>query len=421
MNIGNILLLLEFFLLLFFAAFFSSAETAITAISDSEYRTYKKSRKKRDRTITYLIEQKEKIVSSTLIMTNFLHMLLSSIVTVFTLEVLGSFYIPHATACTTVLIIIFAEIIPKTLATHFSLSIIKKTAPILFLLYVLSYPLVLIFSYLSRSIVFCLKFVQKEKDEKMSERELKKLIDISMKDGAILSAEYTLLKKAVHLKSIKIKSLMTKRSKIIYVLENDSQERVIETFKMSNFSRLPVLNAEGSAFLGLIHYKDVLFNLNTPPPTIKHIMKSPIFVPESSNVFSIIKLMNSEKRNMVFVIDDEGDVLGLLTMDDILSLVCGKAEDEYSQNSDDETKSIKYIDKESIEVDPSISLEELNELIGTNFSSLYYESLSGLILERCQHLPKEKELIELDGIKIEIVKVKNAKIERVLVYKNNKK
>ena len=128
-----VFLLLEFILLLFLAAFFSCEETAITAISEIEYRRIKKNERKREKMIANLIEKREQIVSTTLIATNFFNMLISSIVTIFTVDTIGAFYLPITTSITTIFIIIFAEILPKTLATHSPLAIIKATYFFLYL------------------------------------------------------------------------------------------------------------------------------------------------------------------------------------------------------------------------------------------------------------------------------------------------
>ena len=415
MNLNIVFLFFEFLLLVFLAGFASAEETAITTITDAQYVKTKKGKNKKDKRITFLIEKKEKIVSCTLIATNFFNMLLSSIVTIFTIEVIGILYLPLTTAITAIFIIIFAEIIPKTIATHNAMAIIKKTSFILYILYVLSYPLVFLFSHLSYLIIAFLRLFYKEEKEKISEEKINEFINISREDGAIINLEEKLLKKAVHLKNIKIRSLMTKTSKIVYVTEGASYKELIETFRKSNFSRLPILSKDKKSFLGLIHYKDVLFSLNTKED-IKGIIKKPIFIAENANVFSVIKVMNSKRRSMVFVIDDEGDILGLLTMDDIVALICGKAKDEYIHIKENvEKEKIVFLDNDDIEIDPAISLSELNEKLGTHFASSYYDSLSGLILEKTEYLPKEGDVIMIDSYKIKIKKLKGAKINSIIM------
>jgi len=413
---------LEFLILLFLAGFFSCTETAITAITLAEYNKIKRGRKQEDKRIAYLIDKKEAIVSSTLIATNFINILTSSIITVFTVETIGSIYLPIATIITTVFIIIFAEIIPKTLATHYAMNIIKKSSVFLMLCYFINYPIVLIFSYLSKIIVSFIGLFNNEAKHKMTEDELKEIFNISREDGALVNLEHTLLKKAVHLKNLKIKNIMTKVHKIISIKEDSSFVNMVKIFRESNFSRLPVTSKDGKTFLGLIHYKDVLFNFKDSS-SIKSLIKSAIFVPESSTVFSIIKVMNKEKRNMVFVIDDEGDVLGLLTMDDILAVICGKGQDEYKHADieDEECENIKYVLHGVFKIKPSVSLSELNDVLGLSLYSENYDTASGLVLEKCQYLPKENEEILIDGIKFKIEKVRGAKIEEMIIDIRNKK
>ena len=341
-------LVAEFLILLFLAAFFSCEETAITAISEIDYRRIKKSSRRREKMISSLIEKKEKIVTSTLIATNFLNMLLSSIVTVFTVEVVGSSFLPLTTGITTIFIIIFAEILPKTLATHSPLTIIKATHFCLYISYIISLPFVLFFSVFSRILLFILHLFKKNKveTEGISEKKMNELIDISKEDGILASVEETLLKKAVVLKKIKAIDIATHLSKMVYVRENFSYDKIMATFEKSRFSRLPLLandtydvcnkNAmsitKKQSFLGLIHYKDVMFSLASSSFSshnfnAKAILKTPIFISHTLDALSILTLMNEEKRNMAFVLDDEENVIGLLTMDDIFSLLCGKSSD----------------------------------------------------------------------------------------------
>lgn len=410
------IIVLEFLILLFLAGFFSCTETAITAITLAEYNKTKRGRKQEDKRIAYLIDRKEAIVSTTLVATNFINILTSSIITVFTVETIGVAYLPIATIITTVFIIIFAEIIPKTLATHYAMNIIKKSSVFLMLCYFINYPIVLIFSYLSKIIVSFIGLFNKEAKHKMTENELKEIFNISREDGALVNLEHILLKKAVHLKNLKIKNIMTKAHKIISIKEDSSFMNMVKIFRESNFSRLPVTSKDGKTFLGLIHYKDVLFNFKNAP-SIKKLIKSAIFVPESSTVFSIIKVMNKEKRNMVFVIDDEGDVLGLLTMDDILAVICGKGQDEYKHADieDEEQEDIKYVLPGVFKIKPSVSLSELNDNLGLSLYSKNYDTASGLVLENCQYLPKENEEVLIDGIKFKIEKLRGSKIEQMII------
>ena len=416
------IVIVELIILLFLAGFFSCTETAITAITYTEYSKIKKIPKRKERRITYLIDKKDKIVSTTLIATNFINMLISSIVTVFTIETVGVVYLPLTTIIATIFIIIFAEIIPKTLATHYSMAIIKKSSFFLMLCYTVSYPIVLFFSYLSKFVVFFISLFNRDAKQKMTEDELKELINISKEDGALLNLEHTLLKKAIHLKSLKIKNIMTKMNKIISIREDASFMDIVKGFRESNFSRLPIVSKDGKTFLGLIHYKDVLFNFKNKS-SIKTLIKSAIFIPESSDVFSIIKVMNKEKRNMVFIIDDEGDVLGLLTMDDILAVICGKGQDEYRNGETEKTEieNINYISHGVFRVKSGMLINELNDALGLSLHSSHYDTVSGLILEKCQYLPKENEEVLIDGIKFKIGKIKGAKMQDIIIDISGKK
>ena len=135
-------------------------------------------------------------------------------------------------------------------------------------------------------------------------------------------------------------------------------------------------------------------------------------------LFGIIKIMNKEKRNMVFVIDEDGDVLGLITMDDIVSIVCGKVEDEYKHETiAKKEEKLTYLENGEIRASSNISITALNEALGSHFKSEYYDSLSGSILECFQYLPKEGEVITLENVSFKIESIKGSKIESVIIKK----
>lgn len=414
MSASFFLISAEFILLLFSAAFFSGSETAITAITHTEYRALKKSRNKKDKKLLRLIEIKDKIVTTTLIGTNAVNMLLSSLVTAFTINNFGSYYVPLAAAITTVCIILFAEIIPKAIAACRAVSFSRNCASMLGFCCKIIFPLVAFFSFLSNMVIAVLSGKQRGTTKKViSEDQLKDLVKISREDGAFETSGHILLNRAIHLRNIKIRNIMKKRADISYLNISDTNEEIIKTFRSSKFSRLPVLDSDNNVF-GLVHYKDILFYMtNGKEINIKEIMKTPIFIPETVNIFSVIKAMNAKKRNMAFVIDEHGYFTGLITMDDAVSAILGKTQDEYSHTEINPLQKLKVLDQEHIRIPGDMQISQLNDLLNTDFSSLYYDTVGGLILEKAEYLPDEGTKIEIGKMEFTIEKIKDRKIVSV--------
>ncbi|WP_252723481.1 CNNM domain-containing protein [Treponema pedis] len=226
-----ILLIIEFTVLLLCAAFFSGTETGITAITRSQYKTIKKSKTKTNKRISFLIEKKDEIVSATLIGTNFVNTLSSGSVTAFVLAEYGQKYLPSATAITAILIIIFAEILPKAFATQKPVELTKAASHILCLTRFILKPPVFIFSAMSKFIIKVFSKNKKTSPITLSEDYLKTLIDISLADGTFQTGEHALIMRAVKLHELKLHSIMTKKEDMTAIEINSSFDTMVETFK----------------------------------------------------------------------------------------------------------------------------------------------------------------------------------------------
>lgn len=413
------LICIEFFLLLLFAAFFSGTETAITAITRIQYKSIKKSKTRINKRLAYLIEKKDEVVSATLIGTNFVNTLSSSLITAFTLAQYCSKSLILATAVTTILIIIFAEIIPKALATKKPVQITKIAAPILYLTLFILKPLVFIFSSMSN---FIIKIFSKNKptiSKAISEDYLKTLIDISLADGTFQTGEHALISRAVQLHELRVHTIMTKKDEIIAINANATVQQMFEAFRETMFSRLPIFDKEKDNFVGIVHYKDLLFfskNINwKTTANIQSIIRPAIFISKTANIFSALKTMNKNKKNMAFIIDEFGKTAGLITIDDISSAIFGAIDDEYSKTKIDLVETIKIIDGSHLLIPGALQIIKLNEILKTNLHSDYNGTIAGLILEKAEYLPKEKDCITIDKVKFTIEKITNSKITSVCV------
>ncbi|AGT42990.1 hemolysin family protein [Treponema pedis] len=409
-----ILLIIEFTVLLLCAAFFSGTETGITAITRSQYKTIKKSKTKTNKRISFLIEKKDEIVSATLIGTNFVNTLSSGSVTAFVLAEYGQKYLPSATAITAILIIIFAEILPKAFATQKPVELTKAASHILCLTRFILKPPVFIFSAMSKFIIKVFSKNKKTSPITLSEDYLKTLIDISLADGTFQTGEHALIMRAVKLHELKLHSIMTKKEDMTAIEINSSFDTMVETFKKTMFSRLPVFDTEKDNIAGIIHYKDLLFYKTKTHKkngiNIRKIIRPTIFIPKTANIFSALKTMSKNKKNMAFIIDEYGNTAGLITIDDISSAIFGSIQDEYSKIKNDPAKNLSIIDGNHIRIPAAIPIIKLNEILRTNFHSEYNSTIGGLILERAEYLPKENETIKIGKVEFTVEKIENSKI-----------
>ncbi|UTC74873.1 HlyC/CorC family transporter [Treponema sp. OMZ 792] len=405
------LMTIEFIALLLCAFFFSASETAITAITRAEYKAIKKSRTKKSKTLAFLIEKKDEIVSATLIGTNFVNTLSSALITAFVIDMYGQQHIPAATAVTTVLIIIFAEILPKAIAAYNAVEITKTFLIPLSIVRLFFKPIVFIFSLMSN---FIIKSVSKRRENQisdLSEDYLETLINISLADGTFQTGEHELIKRAVRLHELKLQSIMTKKEDIVGFDINSTPEKMISIFRKTMFSRLPVYKTEKDKIIGSVHYKDLLFyKSHKAEMDINKIIRPALFIPKTANIFSAIKTMSKNKRNMAFVIDEYGSTAGLITIDDISTAIFGSIQDEYAKIKTNPLSGMKIVDGTHILIPGSVPIIQLNKILNTDFHSDYNDTIGGLVLETAEYLPKEGEFINIGDIEFKVEKVETSKI-----------
>ena len=405
----------EIIILLACAAFFSGTETAVTALTRSEYRNLKKSSRRSAQRLARLVEMKEKIVTTALIGTNFVNTLNSGLITAFTLNVFGAQAVPAATAVITVLIIILAEIFPKALATERADTIGKKASLPLYMCYTVLYPVVAMFSLLTKAVLKLCNARPKITPDTLKEKDLQLLVHIGQEDGALAAGEEALLRKAVLLQDVKLRNIMTPRTAIAYVDAAATFPQVIEQFRRSRFSRLPVYDSATKTVTGIIHYKTLLFALHERrEPDIAALQRPAIFVPEGASIFSIIKAMNADMQNIAIVIDEHGGVAGLITMDDIIAAVFSTVQDEYGKARNDPMRSVRFINTSQLIMPGSLRLEDCNELLHADFHSDYYDTLGGFLLEKRGYLPHTNEKIVCGRITFTVTHIINRRIDTVI-------
>lgn len=400
--------------LLFCAAFFSGAETAVTAISRAEYRSLKKMPEKNAQRLAYLVEIKEKIVTATLIGTNFVNTFNSSLTTAFTLTVFGAKAIPAATICIALLIIIAAEIFPKALAAERPVRFGMRAALPLLIIYRLLLPLITFFTVLSKAVLYFFSAAETQQPAAFKKKDLQLLVKIAQADGAVAAGEEKLLENALLLQHLKLRTIMTPRTAIVSVTEHDSLEQIVQHFQTSTFSRLPVCNAEKTSISGILHYKDILFMLTSEQPLpLAEVIRPAVFVPDTASVFSALKIMNSHRQNMVIAVNEHGNVTGLITMDDITAAVFSRLHDEYGMPKRNPLQFVSMTGNTLVHIPGDMSLEDCNELLHTTFHSHYYDTIGGFLLEQYGYLPAVPASIKCGYITFHITEVVNRRIMAV--------
>lgn len=400
-------------ILLGLSAFFSSAETALTTVNKIKMRSLAEEGNKQAKMVVKITDDSGKMLSAILIGNNIVNLSASSLTTSIAYQ-LGGSAVAIATGIITLLILIFGEITPKTLATIHSDKLSMSYAyPISFIMKIVT-PISFIVNHLSRGILFLCRVDPDAKANTMTENELRTIVDVSHEDGIIESEEKEMIYNVFDLGDAKAKDVMVPRVHMTFADVESSFDELIEIFRENKFTRLPVYEETTDNVIGTINMKDLLLFRNKKDFHIRDIMRKAYFTYEYKNISELLVEMRKASRNIAIVLDEYGETAGLITLEDLLEEIVGEIRDEYDEN---EEEFFKEITKHEYIVEGSMNLDDLNDRLETNLESEDYDSLGGFIIEHLDRLPEEgDEIVIENGIRIVVDKLDKNRVENAHLY-----
>lgn len=410
------------FIFLAFSAYFMSSETAITAVNKFRLKYLENEGDKRAKKLNNLLKNSTKLLSTILLGNNLAQNALASLVTIVVLNWLGKigvidsdWAVPLSTIITTFLILIFAEVTPKSYAFQKAEEVALFTALPLNIIYKIFSPLASFLTGIANGILklFGLKLVNPEPF--VTEEEIRALVDIGEEEGIIEEEEKEMIENVFELSETVAREVMIPRVDIVALDVNSSLEEVIDTINMSGHSRIPVYEETIDNIIGIIYAKDLLKFLDKKTtPSLRSIMRPPYYIPETKPIDELFKEMRSQKVHMAIIIDEYGGTAGLVTVEDILEELVGEIMDEYDIN---EEAMVKEVSQDEVVVDGRLNLEELNELLGIELPIEEADTIAGFIYDHISHIPKAGEEFKYDGVKIKVEEVRGRRITKVRVKK----
>lgn len=410
MDTSDSIQLLILCLLLAASAFFSSAETALSTVNRIRIRTLAEEGNKRAITLTKIIDDSGKMLSVILIGNNVVNLSASSLATILATKLLGSAGAGIATGILTLLILVFGEISPKTMATIYAESISLTYAPLIYGLMKLLTPVVFIVNLLTTGFLKLLRVDTKKKDEVYTESELRVIMDASHEEGIIENEEHQMINNVFDFDESCAKDIMVPRIDMAFIDVNATYEELIETFKKDMFTRLPVYEDTTDNVIGIMNVKDLILNNRKDSFSIRDIMREAYYTYEFKKTSELFIEMKNNSVPMAIVLDEYGATAGLVTLEDLIEEIVGEIRDEYDE---DELNSIKKIGDGEYMIEASIKLDDLNDVLGTEFESEDYDSLGGYLIGLLDRLPEEGETIEENGYTFSVVSVDKNRIEKI--------
>ena len=384
------------------SAYFSATETAFSSFNKTRIKTMKEKGNKKAALVYTLSEQYDKLLSTILIGNNIVNIAGTSVATVLFVSLYGDIGATISTIVVTIVVLIFGEISPKSIAKDCPERFAMFSAPLLNVLMYILTPINFLFSAWKKMLSRLLKV---EGDTKMSQEELLMLVDEVQQDGSIGENEGTLLRNAIEFNDLKAEDILTHRIDLEAVSIDASKEEVATVFSETKFSRLLVYEETLDNIVGIIHQKDFYVGTGISEKTIKELMTPPIFVPTSEKISSLLQSLQKNKSHIAVVIDEYGGTYGVVTMEDILEELVGEIWDEH----DEITKKFQFLPSGRYRIDGTIDLSEFNEFFQLNIES-EMSTLSGWITEKLDKIPEQGDHFTYEGYMIEITEISNHRI-----------
>ena len=402
-------------ILLIASGFFSASETSLMSLSKIRLRHMQEEGVKGAKLVANLIEDSNKLLSSILIGNNVVNIAATSISTaLFTSLIPGASGVAIATAVMTVLVLLFGEITPKTIASNNSEKVaIFVARPIKIIIFILR-PVVWVFNLVTNIIFKLLGIKDKGNQPYITEEELKTMVNVSHEEGVLEIEERQIINNVFQFGDMQAKEAMVQRLDMIAINSEDKYEEIIDMFKNEKFSRMPVYNESIDDIIGILNVKDIIF-LNDEEIEafdINNYIREPFFTYEFKKITQLLEEMKKEKSQIAIVVDEYGVTSGLITIEDLVEVIVGDIEDEY----DEEDEEIEVIKEDEYIVDGSIKITDVNELIGVRLESEEFDSIGGYIIGFLRRLPEENEVIEVDNIKFCIESLDKNRIKKVRIY-----
>lgn len=413
MDTAGVIQLCILVVLLFLSGFFSSAETALTTLSLVKVRTMvEENPTKRVLTLQKVLDNKSKLISAILIGNNIVNISASSLTTTLVIRLFGNAAVGIATGILTLLVLLFGEIVPKTWAMYNNEKLALMYSGIIYFLMQILTPAIFIVDIISGAILRLLH-IDPNKRSIMTESELKTYVDVSHEDGVIEQEEKKWIYNVFDFSDSVAKDIMIPRIDMTTIDVEASYEELLNLFRESMYTRIPVYEGESDNIIGIINVKDFLLVSDREQFRIRDFMREAHYTYEFKKTADLLLEMRNITANVALVLNEYGVTVGMITLEDLLEEIVGEIRDEYDEDEEDLIQ--KITDYEYL-VDASMKLDDINDALETSFASEDFDSIGGIIIELLDRFPTDGEQVTTeDGIILIAKEVIQNRIEKVQI------
>ena len=402
-------------ILLALSAFFSSAETALTTVNRLRVRALVDEGDDRAIILSKVIDDPGKLLSAILIGNNIVNISASSIATLLATEFFGSAGAGIATGAMTLLVLIFGEVTPKTMASLKAEKISLSYAKIIYAIMIAFTPLIFILDLLSGGILRLFGVDPDKRDDSVTEEDLRTIVEAGHEDGVLEPEEHKMINNVFDFGDHQAKDIMVPRVDMCFLKLDATYEDFTELYKEEKFTRIPVYEETRDNVIGIINVKDlILFNPEEQEFHVSDYLRKAYYTYEFKNTSELMMEMRKNSISIAIVLDEYGATAGLVTLEDLLEEIVGDIRDEYDEA---EAEEVLQLGENEYLVEGACKLDDLNDKIGLGIESEDYDSIGGIVIEALQHLPEEGEEVTTEnGTRLIVEKIDKNRIEKVHIY-----
>jgi Mg2+/Co2+ transporter CorB len=369
------------------SAFFSGSETALMAVDRWRIRHLSRKRK-RARLVEKTLKEPEKLIGTILLGNNLVNVAASALATSVAIKFVGEEGVIWSTLIMTLLILVFAEITPKTVAAYYPEQMSILIVQPIYVLIKLLYPIVRVLSAVSNKLIALLRLEKPGFESVLGIEEIAAMLQVGAEEGVLKKRDEEMLQAVLALDRIPVESVMLPTRDVVAFEFDTPYEEVMAKVKESEFSRYPVYQESKSELSGFVHIKDLFKWTGTPGQfSLKKIMRRASYVPEGKSLRQQLVDFQKSRIHLAFVVDEYGEVVGIVSLEDILEEIVGEIEDEHDRF----LRRIQPQSDGSVLVDGSLSIRDLNKWLTWDLPEDGYQTIAGLVLTLFGRLPEMRE------------------------------
>ena len=363
-----------------------------------------------------LLENPDKIIGVILLGNNLTNILITQITTLISLRLYGDIGLAIATGLLTIFILIFAELTPKTIGEMHSEKVAYSSSLLYKPMLIILYPLVFIINLIANSIIRMMGLKDNVSTSSLSSEELKTVLSES--SIKFSKPNLKMLESIIDLEKATVEDIMIPRSDIYGIDIGEDIVSIISNFKSTPYTRIPVYEDNIENLLGLIHIKNItplLTSKSINKDEIKKLIKKPYYIVSGTSLYKQLLNFQKEKRRIGFIIDEYGNIQGLVTLEDILEEIVG----DFTSDPGSSEEIISTNDKNIFIIDGGVHIREINQILKINLVSKEAKTINGFILEHIENLPKINDIISIQGHTFKILENLDNAVKTVHLEINN--